>query len=238
MFRSIRFIVSLLLVLGLCIGSTAYAAEQQPPILSINGSGSVESAPDQADLSLGVVTHATNAEDAQALNAKAATGIRNALASLGIADRDIRTEDYSFRPDYDRSDKHYNEITGYTVSNTVKVRINDLELVGQVIDAALANGANNVNSLDFSIRDTKALRRDALTAATKDAREKAEIIARALGKQIIGVQNVSENSGSFQPRMHKVFLANAAMDMRESTPIEAGTLTLTADVHVDFILAN
>ena len=238
MIRSIRFLCSLLLVLGMFAGSTVYAAEQQVPILSVNGSGSVESSPDQAELTLGVISHAATAEDAQAMNARAASSLRSALASLGIADRDIRTEDYSFHPDYNQSDRHYNEITGYTVSNTVSVRIHDLSLVGQIIDAALLNGANNVNSLAFSIRDTKALRRDALTAAAKDAREKAEIIAHALGRQIIGVQNVSESSSAFQPRSQKLFLTNAAMDTGASTSIDAGTLTLTANVHIDFILSN
>lgn len=238
MIRSFRFICALMLVIGTMFCGSASAAEHQIPVLSVSGTGTVETTPDQADLSLGVITHASTAEDAQQMNAAAAVSIRNALSALGISDRDIRTEDYSFHPDFDRSDRRSNEITGYTVSNTVLVHISDLNLVGQVIDSALASGANNVNSLDFSIRDTKALRREALTAATKDAREKADIIAHALGKKIVGVQNISENSGAFQARSRKVFMANSSMEMSAATPIDAGTLTLSATVHVDFIISD
>lgn len=238
MVRSLRFLFTLLLVFGVLFSGTAFASEQKVPVISVSGTGRVEGVPDRADLTLGVVTHAAAAEEAQQQNALTAAAIRSTLSALGIEDRDIRTEDYSFHPDYDRSNGRTNEITGYTVSNKVSVHIKNIDLIGQVIDSALAAGANNVSSLDFSVNDTKTLRRAALTAAVKDAREKADIIAQALGKKIVGVQNISENSYDFNSHARKSFMANAAADMSMSTPIEAGTITLSADVHVDFIIAD
>ena len=228
----------MLLCLALLAPLTKCAAtEKEPSILSVSGSGAVQSAPDQATVTLGVVTQGATAGDAQQENAAKAAAIRGALLALGVADKDIQTEDYNFRPEYSR-DRNERVIAGYTASNTIRVRVRDVAMVGDVVDAALANGANTVHSLDFSIRDTNALRQKALESAVKDAREKADAIARALGSRIIGVQRVTENTGMFQPRQSNLMMAKSMDAAAESTPIDGGTMSLTADVHIDFILAQ
>ena len=213
------------------------AAEQTVPILSIDGSGKSTASPDQAFISLGVITQAPEAQDAQSQNSAIANAIQASLSEIGIPEKCIQTRNYSFQILYSHERGHQDEITGYTVNNTVTVEVNDVSLVGKVIDAALSNGANRVSSLTFNIRDTKQLRKEALSNAIKDAREKADIIASGLGKSIVGVQNVSESSGNIQPRVYgNMMLArSAAMD---TTPIEAGTIDLSASVHIDFILSN
>ncbi len=236
--KRIRSMGAALLAAGvLLLPSPSLAAERPLPTISISGEGVVMGAPDRAAITLGVVTHAGTAEAAQTQNMAAARAIRDAVEALGVNRRDIQTQNYSFHPEYSRERNAGREIVGYTVSNTVLVRLDNVELVGQVIDAALSNGANTVDSLDFSIRDTKGLRREALAAAVRDAREKAEIIAGSLGKRLAGVQSVSENTRMFQPRgdMNKMVMSDAAM---AATPIEAGTLSLEATVHIDFILAD
>jgi len=204
--------------------------------LSVSGRGSVQGAADQAMISLGVTTHSVVAREAQETNASASQRICDALADLGIAARDIQTQNYNFSPEYSYEDAQRGTITGYTVNNTILVRIQDITKIGQIIDTALTNGANNVNSLDFSIRDPRSLRREALTAAVKDAREKADIIARAIGKSIVGVVNVSENTAIMPPYPMERLMASAVAS--DATPIEGGTLTLTADVRVEFRLAD
>ena len=220
-------------VLG--VGATA---EATPPIVAVSGSGVVHGAPDQAAITLGVVTRAETAGEAQQENAAKATAIREALSALGIEDEDVKTEEYNFRPEYSRTGNE-RVVVGYTASNTMRVRVRKVALVGDVVDAVLASGANTIHSLDFSIKDTDALRRRALESAVKDARDKADAIARALGKSIVGVHHVSENTGSFQPRQSNMMLMTKSADaMAESTPIDGGTLSMTADVHIDFILAQ
>ena len=206
-------------------------------ILSVDGSGAGQTVPDQARISIGVTSHSSDAKQAQQENAERASAIQNALTTFGIPEKCIQTRNYSFQILYSHERGHQDEITGYTVNNTVTVEVNDVSLVGKVIDAALSNGANRVSSLTFNIRDTKQLRKEALSNAIKDAREKADIIASGLGKSIVGVQNVSESSGNIQPRVYgNMMLArSAAMD---TTPIEAGTIDLSASVHIDFILSN
>ncbi len=215
------------------------AAEPDLPILSVSGSGMVQGTPDQAAVTLGIVTRAETAGEAQQENAAKATAIRNALAALGIEDKDIKTEDYNFSPEYSRERNERGVIIGYTASNTIRVKVRNVALAGDVVDAALASGANTVRSLDFSIRDTDGLRRRALESAVKDARDKADAIAHALGKSIVGVHHVTENTGMFQPRQSNGMMMMKSMDAAaESTPIEAGTLSLTADVHIEFILSR
>ena len=233
------FPAALLCCAALLAPITAQAAEE-PPILSVSGSGMVQGAPDQASVMLGVVTHAETAGEAQQENAAKATAIRAALSALGIEDKDVKTEEYIFRPEYSRETNERNVIVGYTASNTIRVQVRDVSIVGDVVDAVLANGANTIHSLDFSIRDTNGLRRKALESAVKDARDKAEAIANALGKSIVGVRHVTENTGMFQPRhANNMALMAKSMDMAaESTPIDAGTMSLTADVHIEFVLSR
>lgn len=219
--------------------SVSFAAEIAP-IISVGGSGVVEGTPDQATVRLGVVTRAKKADEAEAENASAAASIHRALAVMGIERRDIRTLGYSFRPEYSEEKSGQMRLSGYVVSNVIVVTVRDTARVGNVIDTALKNGANSVDSLDFSISDTMALRQDALRVAIRDAREKADVIAKELGVRIVGIQNVSENTHMFQPRaanMMKMARSEAA-DMGTVTPVEAGIIKLTAEVHVDFLIGT
>ena len=123
------------------------------------------------------------------------------------------------------------------MSNTVNVIVDNLDLVGKIIDAALSNGANNIDSLDFGIKNRKKLQDDALVLAIKDARQRAELVARELGKSIIGVQDISIHTGGVGVMRSNMMMMKAeAATMDAATPIEAGTLTCSASVNIIFIL--
>ena len=217
---------------------TAEAADApERPILSVDGRGSANTEPDMATVAVGITTHATDAGKAQNDNAWIAGEIQKSIQELGIAEKDIQTRNYSFHPTY-RTDKgHENEIDGYAVDNTVIVTVRNVKLTGKVIDAALAHGANEISSLDFSASDTQAVRKAALKSAVSDARDKADIIASALDKKIVGVQSVSESTGYLETRR---FAGNMMLAMAKdtATPVAPGSLSLSADVHIDFILSD
>lgn len=233
-------ILTLVCALFLMSCSAAFAAPQQEtprPTLSVDGQGTGTAAPDMATVTIGVTTQGKDAAKAQNDNAWVSNQIQAAVRSLGIAEKDIQTRNYSFYPNYSTDKDRRNEVTGYTVNNSVIVVVRDIKLTGKVIDAALNNGANEINSLDFSASDTKAVRKVALLNAVQDARDKADIIAKGLGKRIVGIQNVSESTGYIETRR---FGANMLMADAKSaaTPIAPGSLSLTANVHVDFILGD
>ena len=233
-------ILTLVCALFLMSCSAAFAAPQQEtprPTLSVDGQGTGTAAPDMATVTIGVTTQGKDAAKAQNDNAWVSNQIQAAVRGLGIEEKDIQTRNYSFYPNYSTEKDHRNEVTGYTVNNSVIVVVRDIKLTGKVIDAALNNGANEINSLDFSASDTKAVRKVALLNAVQDARDKADIIAKGLGKRIVGIQSVSESTGYIETRRFGGnMLMAAAKDA--ATPIAPGSLSLTANVHVDFILSD
>ena len=229
-------ILTLVCALFLMSCSAAFAAPQQEtprPTLSVDGQGTGTAAPDMATVTIGVTTQGKDAAKAQNDNAWVSNQIQAAVRGLGIEEKDIQTRNYSFYPNYSTDKDHRNEVTGYTVNNSVIVVVRDIKLTGKVIDAALSNGANEINSLDFSANDTKAVRKVALLNAIQDARDKADIIA----KRIVGIQNVSESTGYIETRR---FGGNMLMAVAKdaATPIAPGSLSLTANVHIDFILSD
>ena len=233
-------ILTLVCALFLMSCSAAFAAPQQEtprPTLSVDGQGTGTAAPDMATVTIGVTTQGKDAAKAQNDNAWVSNQIQAAVRGLGIAEKDIQTRNYSLYPNYSTDKDRRNEVTGYTVNNSVIVVVRDIKLTGKVIDAALNNGANEINSLDFSASDTKAVRKVALLNAVQDARDKADIIAKGLGKRIVGIQNVSESTGYIETRR---FGGNMLMAVAKdaATPIAPGSLSLTANVHIDFILSD
>lgn len=233
-------ILTLVCALFLMSCSAAFAAPQQEtprPTLSVDGQGTGTAAPDMATVTIGVTTQGKDAAKAQNDNAWVSNQIQAAVRGLGIAEKDIQTRNYSFCPNYSTDKDRRNEVTGYTVNNSVIVVVRDIKLTGKVIDAALNNGANEINSLDFSASDTKAVRKVALLNAVQDARDKADIIAKGLGKRIVGIQNISESTGYIETRR---FGGNMLMAVAKdaATPIAPGSLSLTANVHIDFILSD
>lgn len=238
MFLSFFLAIALIAFVG---AERGYAAPNETPTLSVTGSGNVTVIPDKANVTLGVSTHAKDAASAQNENARRAAAVQAAVKALGIDDKAIKTQNYSFRPTYEQNARHENQINGYTVDNSVVVTIEDLGKVGKVIDAALRAGANQVNSLTFAARSTDALKKVALIAAVNDAKNKAEIIAQGLNSRIVGVQHVSENVNMPTSRNYNAMFASAKMAAFEedvATPVEIPELTMYASVQIDFILGN
>ena len=215
-----KLILILMTVIIFGFNSTA-AAEERIPTISVNG-----------------VTRDKNAAKVQNDNAKIANDIIKSVAALGIDKKNIRTGNYSFYPNY-RQENNRRIADGYEATNTVTVIVDDLNLTGKVIDAALSNGANKIDSLEFGVKDKTKLQNDAIRLAVRDARAKAEVVAAELGKKIIGVLNVSVNSGYISaPRANKMFMADMKAEQSVATPIETGTLNCSASVHVEFEISK
>ena len=212
-------------------------AEENLRIISVSGEGIVETSPDRATISVGVVSRDKDASKVQNNSARIATEIINSIAALGVERKNIRTGNYNFRQVFRQNDNGKRIFDGYEVTNTVTIVVDDIKIVGKVIDAALSHGANKVDSLQFGLRDKKNFQLEALQLAVRDARTKAEIVARELGRSIIGVKNVSIHSTSISsPRYSKMIMMADSVAAEENfeTPIESGNLTCSASVNVDF----
>ena len=196
--------------------------------LSVLGTGSVTTTPDTARLSAGMTTQGSTASEAIDANAKAMAKVIQALKDAGIASKDLQTEFVSVNPRYDDAGQ---AITGYSASNSVTAVVRGLSDVGDVIDAAVAAGANNVSGPSLAREDQDKLYRDALEDAVANARQKATALANAAGVSLGKIRSLSESPQSVGPLVYGAALAKDA-----GTPIEPGTTEITASVRVVFAI--
>jgi len=211
----------------LLIGSAAAVAAGQavtptvtptsPQILT-SGTGEAKLTPDRATVYIGTQTRATTAAAAARENAQRQTAIINAIVAAGVPRAQIGTENYSVAPDtrYDQATQK-TTVNGYVVSNVVRVELERIDQVSAVIDASLAKGANQINSLDFYASNADSARREALGKAVARARADAEAIAHAAGGSLGPLIEVSSSENAPRP----VFRAAMAADALQ-TPIEPG----------------
>ena len=212
----------------------------EPPVLSVQGTGQAKLAPDEASLSLSVITDGRSAQEVQAENARKMQAVTEAVKGLGVEDRFIRTSNLSMQPRYDYKNGE-RKLKGYTATNTLRIEVKDLSKLGRIIDRALNAGANKVDSLEFGLQAPERLQQQALKKAVADARSKAEVIAAALGKSIVGLRQVSEENSGYMSRSYSLtMLAAAKADNGAAveTPVSPGELELSATVHIDFILSE
>lgn len=219
-------------VLVLPLAQTGFAQSAPPATISVTGEGSVDGVPDLAVLSLGVTTQAETAAQAMADNTAALAGVLERLKASGVADRDMQTSNLSLNPvwsDYN-SNGGQPKMTGYTASNQLTVRIRALDGLGQVLDAAISDGANTLNGLSFGLSDPRPAMDEARVEAVGDARAKATLLVEAAGARLGKIISISEGGGYAQPApMFKAEMSDAA-----AVPVAGGEVSTTANVMVVF----
>ena len=210
----------------------AQSATPQPPRITTMGEAQVRVTPDRATILVGVQTRAATAAAAGASNARIQKAILDTLKALGLAPDQLATQNYSVNPEmqYPPSGGP-GRVTGYTVSNVVRVEVRRIEQVGPVVDASLAKGANQINSIQFSSSTASEARRTAMGDAVRDARADAEALARAAGGTLGQVIEISSSSPPIRPMFADVAMRSSAK-MEVATPIEPGEQVISATVSV------
>jgi uncharacterized protein YggE len=240
-----RRLMMLLLAVAAGAGGAGCARKAEAgPVHSrvmVLGEADAKAQPDTAVLVLSVVTQSKRAVEAQQVNARKSEAVIAAAKHEGGANTEVRTSDYGLLPQREWWGGQP-RITGYEARNSVTVTISDLDRVGAVIDAATQAGANSVEGIDFTLRETNPARRETLAAATRQAMTKAEAIAQALGGHVTRV--VESQEGGFVPRpsyhsedaqalLRAEMSANtAAARMSPRTPVEAGSLNIKSSVQL------
>ncbi|MDB4907027.1 MAG: hypothetical protein JWO05_1811 [Gemmatimonadetes bacterium] len=216
-------------------GAQAAPAPQPPPQIFTTAQGEAKVTPDRATVQVGVQTRASTAAAAAAENARKQRAIIDAVKATGIPAAQISTTGYSVQPEmaWDKT-AQVSRITGYQVVNTVRVEVWALDRVGAVLDAALAKGANQVNSLDFWMSNPDSARREALAMAVAKARGDAEVMARAAGGSLGSLIELTSSEYSPPPvfRREMAMKAQMADAAQAPTPIEVGQETVRASVSV------
>lgn len=196
--------------------------------LTVTGTATVNAAPDQATLSLGVTTTGATAAAAMGANNDAASAVIARLIAAKVAERDMQTTGLSLNPNWVMNTAGTaQEIQGYTASSTLTVRIAALDAAGAILDAAIADGANTLNGLTFGLADPRPLEDDARKAAVADALARAQVLAQAAGESLGPIVSITEGGGGQQPMP---MLYKAASD--SAVPLAAGEVGVSAEVTI------
>jgi uncharacterized protein YggE len=231
-----KIILPLLAVLALAAILTACApsnitVSSAPAVRSVTvtGSGMVTLTPDIAYISIGVQTQDPSAAKAVSQNNTQAQAVMSAIKGFGVADKDIQTTNFSIYPQqqYDNNGK----ITGvtYMVQNTVYVTVRDLSKLGDLLDATVQAGANDISSIQFDVADKTQALSQARKAAVANARAQADELTQATGVQLGDVQTIS-----YADSTPPVALQYAKADglSASSVPVSAGSMQITTTVTI------
>ncbi|MBI5947917.1 MAG: SIMPL domain-containing protein [Chloroflexi bacterium] len=213
---------------------------EQPTGINASGHGEVQATPDTGFFTVGVEVSATTVEDARENAAKAADAVISAVRKNGVEDKDIKTTQFSIYPRYDYSKSGSQpQITGYTVTNMLQVKVRNLDNFSKVIDSAVKAGGNDarVQSIWFDIEDTTKLLEQAREAAMKDAKAKAEQLARLGGVGLGKPMLITETAGTNPPPL-AAEKAAGGIATDTATPIQPGTGTVQVDVSVTWSIAD
>jgi uncharacterized protein YggE len=221
-------------VLACAVAASPLRAQQTPlsPLSSIRvtGDAKVTARPDRVQIDIGVTTRAAQSQEAASQNARQVDAVLAAVRKATPA-AVLKTISYSLNPTYQyHSNGEEPTITGYSAVNVVQVTLDDLAKIGAVIDSATLAGANHVQGIQFTLRDQDAVRAEALRQAATRARAEADLLAAALGLKVVRVLSVEENSPRMVPVRAYMGAPRAVMSTATATPVEAGTLDVTADV--------
>lgn len=204
--------------------------------LDVVATGEVNRVPDVARIGAGVVTQAPTATAAIRQNSQQMSRVVAALKRAGIADRDIQTSNLSLNPEYRYAENQPPVLTGYRASNQVEVRFRELEQTGKILDALVAEGANQINGPNLTIDKPEEAMDEARQEALKIARARADVYARSLGMRVTRILSVSE-SGSMPPPMPMMVQSAAfARDSAQEAKIAPGEQTVGATLSVTFEL--
>jgi uncharacterized protein YggE len=210
----------------------------------VQGDGKAVGVPDIASFSFDVVTEGgVDVAVLQSQNAEQMNKAIDFVTKQGVDKKDISTSQYSIYPRYENSNCEYGSgkpcpppaIVGYTVRQSVFVKVRNFKNISPLLSGVVANGANNISGLQFAIDDKTALENTARTAAIKKAQEKAQSVAKAGGFKLGKLLEISESFSApyYQPRAMDM-MAVKAESAAVAPTIEAGSQEMTINVSLKY----
>jgi uncharacterized protein YggE len=233
-YLSFAILAVLALVVSACGPTTInQAAPETPRTLNVSGVGVVYLTPDIVYINIGVNTQREVAAEAVEVNKDQTNAVIAAIRDFGVDAKDIRTTNFSIwsNPQYDPS----GQITGtmYVVDNSVNVTVRDLEKLGDLLDAAVAAGANSIYSIQFDVEDKTEANKEARTKAVEDAKVEAQELAEAAGVSLADIQSINYYESSPTPYFEgKGGGGGAAME--NAVPIQPGQLAISVTVNLTY----
>ena len=241
-FLCFLMILSLPLVMAIfgCVGDTinVLSSQQLPARIQVTGTGSVFGKPDLILVNMGVSAERKSVEEARDEAALVMQKVLDSLKENGVAEEDIQTRRFTIHPQYDYIERKQ-VLRGYLVTNMVSVKVRDIDSVGEIIDDAVTAGGDllRVQSITFTIDDPKELQSKARIEAMKDARDKAETLAKEGGVKLGKPISISDTAYSTSSRFYDSDEAIKG-GFEIETPVEPGLLEVTVTVTVVYAIEN
>jgi uncharacterized protein YggE len=202
--------------------------------LDINATGEVSRVPDVAVISAGVVSRSTTASGALQDTANRMQRVLAALRRAGVQDRDIQTSNVNLNPEYKYENNQAPQLVGYTATNNVSIRFRDIRSSGAILDALVAQGANQINGPSLTVDKPDAALDEARMKAIAAGRARAELYARSLGMRVVRVVSINESGGGYPPPPMPMYARAQAADAK--TEIEPGEQKLQVSLAMTFEL--
>ncbi|MFA5386630.1 MAG: SIMPL domain-containing protein [Candidatus Paceibacterota bacterium] len=204
-FTSLMIAILALLIVGVCFGITVIVNVltsshrvgqdiSKVPTITVSGTGEVYTKADMGLVVLSVVTESKTVSQAMTENASKMNNVISFVKQQGVEEKDLKTTNFSINPVYAyNNDTGKRTLTGYQINQSLQVKVRDLSKIGTIIEGATNLGANEVGSLQFVIDDDDAVKAQAREEAIKDAKSKAEILAKQLGVKLVRVTGFNES---------------------------------------------
>lgn len=214
----------------------AMAAEDNT--ISVRGIAKQEVAPDMAYLTLGISVKGDTAESVRTQAAEASQKVRRALLGMAISENNIQSSSYNLYPDYENVNGK-NKQKGYALNTTLRIKVDDLKKLGDIIDKTVQEGVTNVNQVSFALSEESNVQRQLLAAAVDNARAKAAAIVANAGGRNLGEMlsaDISDYNGETMVAAGTNYKRSLAADVAAPTQLMPGTLKIDASVEVTFKL--
>ncbi len=166
-----------------------------PETFSVTGEGKASIAPDIATVDLGIITEGNIIDVIVEKNTNNMNAVLADIKTLGIAEKDIKTKSYSLQPRYDWTQTGKRIPQGYSLTQTIEVKIRDFAKIGKVLEIASTKDVNNIGDLQFAIDDLEKAKSIAREKAIINAKEKANLIAKQTGLKLKKIINIYEDTG-------------------------------------------
>lgn len=209
--------------------------------ITVSGKGEKMATPDIAQISFGVSAENMDVGKAQTESATKINNIIDLLKTKGVDVKDIKTTNYSINPRYDYIQASTNYpyggkqvLAGYTVSQTVEVKIRKIADAGAILSGVGEFGVTDVSGLNFLVDAEDTLKLEARNLAIKDAKDQAEVLAKELGIKLVKITSFSESNNY---PVYRDYMMSAKAEMAPSSvapQVPAGENTITSNVSITY----
>lgn len=217
------------------------SAQAVGPTVTVNGAGTVYQQPEQAVIMLGVQEYASSVVDAQSVVNEKINAVTQALTEAEIPREDISVGYLSIYSNYDYNTSPAT-IVGYTAQHQLVVKVSDIARAGEIIDIALKAGANQLDGINFAMKDNTNAYRQALELAISDAASKAETAAASYGKKlgrlVLMTEDPNYGYGSYDRGLYAKAEAEDASSGYNPTEVVAGDLSIAASINATYELLD